>query len=113
MIDPTSVSFLVVVILIAVAFDFANGFNDAANAIATVVSTRVMSPIAAVAMAAGMNFVGAVSGTAVAKTVGKGVVDPDVITLVAVAGGVGAAATWVFTASRFGMPVSGAIRNIA
>ena len=77
MIDSSSFTFLVLVILVAVIFDFANGFNDAANAIATVVSTRVMTPIAAVIMAAGMNFVGAISGTAVAKTVGTGVVDRD------------------------------------
>ena len=113
MIDQTSLAFLIFVILIAVVFDFANGFNDAANAIATVVSTRVMSPVAAVIMAAGMNFFGAISGTAVAKTVGKGVVDPDAITLVAVAGGVAAAATWVFTATRFGMPVSGSHSLVA
>ena len=113
MIDATSFTFLIVVIMIAVTFDFANGFNDSANAIATVVSTRVMSPVAAVAMAAVMNFAGAVSGTAVAKTVGKGVVDPDVITLVAVAGGVGAASIWVFTATRFGMPVSGSHSLVA
>ena len=113
MIDETSLGFLIVVILIAVAFDFANGFNDAANAIATVVSTRVMSPLAAVLMAAAMNFAGALSGTAVAKSVGKGVVDPDSITLVTVAGGVAAAATWVFTASRFGLPVSGSHSLIA
>ena len=113
MIDQTSLAFLIFVIMIAVAFDFANGFNDAANAIATVVSTRVMSPLIAVLMAAGMNFLGAISGTAVAKTVGKGVVDPDVITLVAVAGGVAAAATWVFAATRFGMPVSGSHSLVA
>jgi PiT family inorganic phosphate transporter len=113
MIDPSSFSFLILVILIAVAFEFANGFNDAANAIATVVSTRVMSPIAAVLMAAVMNFAGALSGTAVAKAVGKGVVDPDGITLVVVAGGVAAAAIWVFAATRFGMPVSGSHSLIA
>ena len=113
MIDSTSLSFLVVVILIALAFDFVNGFNDAANAIATVVSTRVMSPIAAVIMAGAMNFVGAISGTAVAKTVGKGVVDPDSITLLTVAGGVAAAALWVLAATRIGMPVSGSHSLIA
>ncbi len=113
MIDETSFSFLVLVILIAVAFDFANGFNDAANAIATVVSTRVLSPLVAVLMAAGMNFAGAISGTAVAKAVGKGVVDPDGITLLTVAGGVAAAAVWVFVATRFGMPVSGSHSLIA
>jgi PiT family inorganic phosphate transporter len=113
MIDESSLSFLILVILIAVAFDFGNGFNDAANAIATVVSTRVMSPLAAVAMAAAMNFVGALSGTEVAKAVGKGVVEPTAITLLVVAGGVAAAATWVFTATRLGMPVSGSHSLIA
>ena len=107
MIDQTQLSFLVIVILIALVFELSNGFNDAANAIATVVSTRVMSPLTAVLMAAAMNFLGAVSGTAVAKTVGKGVVQIDDVTLVAVAGGVLAAAIWVFAATRLGMPVSG------
>ena len=113
MIDETSLAFLIVVIVIALVFDFANGFNDSANAIATVVSTRVMSPLAAVSMAGIFNFVGAISGTAVAKTVGKGVVDPDSITLLTVAGGVAAAALWVFVASRLGMPVSGSHSLIA
>ena len=113
MIDSTSLTFLVAVILIALAFDFVNGFNDSANAIATVVSTRVMSPVAAVAMAGVMNFVGAISGTAVAKTVGKGVVDPDTISLLTVAGGVAAAAIWVLLATRFGLPVSGSHSLIA
>ena len=111
MIDSSSLSFLVLVILIALVFELANGFNDAANAIATVVSTRVMSPLQAVLLAAVMNFVGAVSGTAVAKTVGKGVVDPAALSgefgMVVVAGGVLAAAVWVFGATRVGMPVSG------
>ena len=113
MIDSTSLAFLIAVIVIALAFDFANGFNDAANAIATVISTRVMSPLVAVIMAGGMNFLGAITGTAVAKTVGKGVVDPDIITLQVVAGGVAAAAAWVFLASRMGLPVSGSHSLIA
>ena len=113
MIDSTSLTFLVVVILIALIFEFANGFNDAANAIATVVSTRVMSPLTAVAMAGVMNFIGAISGTAVAKAIGKGVVDPDGITLLTVACGVAAAAIWVLLASRLGMPVSGSHSLIA
>ena len=113
MIDQSAFSFLVLVIIIALVFELSNGFNDAANAIATVVSTRVMSPLTAVLMAAVMNFLGAVSGTAVAKTVGKGVVNVDEVTLVAVAGGVGAAAVWVFAASRIGMPVSGSHSLIA
>ena len=107
MIDPSSFTFLVVVIVIALTFELSNGLNDAANAIATVVSTRVMSPLQAVLMAAVMNFVGAITGTAVALTVGKGVVDPDAVTLVTVAGGLLAAALWVFAATRIGMPVSG------
>ncbi|MCH8184474.1 MAG: inorganic phosphate transporter [Chloroflexi bacterium] len=113
MINEFSLAFLIVVIVVAVVFDFANGFNDAANAIATVVSTRVMSPLAAVLMAAAMNFVGALAGTAVAKAVAKGVVNPEDITLLTVAGGVAAAATWVFVATRFGMPVSGSHSLIA
>ena len=107
MIDQSHLSFLALVIFVALVFELSNGFNDAANAIATVVSTRVMSPLQAVLMAAVMNFLGAISGTAVAKAVGKGVVDPEVVTLVTVAGGVLAAALWVFAATRFGMPVSG------
>ena len=113
MIDQTHLSFLVLVISIALVFELTNGFNDAANAIATVVSTRVMSPLTAVLMAAVMNFLGAISGTAVAKTVGKGVVDIDEVTLVTVAGGVLAAAIWVFAATRMGMPVSGSHSLIA
>lgn len=111
MIDSTSFAFFVVVICIALVFELSNGFNDAANAIATVVSTRVMSPFQAVLMAAIMNFVGAVTGTAVAKTVGKGVVAPEALSgdlgMITVGAGVLAAALWVFVATRFGMPVSG------
>jgi len=113
MIDSASLAFLVLVILVALAFDFANGFNDAANAIATVVSTRVMSPTVAVLMAGVMNFAGAMAGTAVAKAVGKGVVDPESVTLQVVAGAVTAAAIWVFLASRLGLPVSGSHSLIA
>ena len=107
MIEQSEFAFLIVVILAALVFELSNGFNDAANAIATVVSTRVMSPLTACVMAAGMNFLGAISGTAVAKTVGKGIVSEEEITLTVVAGGVLGAAMWVFAATRFGMPVSG------
>jgi PiT family inorganic phosphate transporter len=111
MIDSSSFSFLVIVILIALVFELSNGFNDAANAIATVVSTRVMSPLQAVLMAAAMNFVGAITGTRVAETVAKGVVDPNALLggagMVAVGAGVLAAALWVFVATRLGMPISG------
>ena len=103
----SSLALLVLVIVIAIVFDFANGFNDAANAIATVVSTRVLSPTVAVLLAAAMNMAGALSGTAVAKVVGKGIVDPESVTLVTIAAGVGGAALWVLAASRMGLPVSG------
>jgi PiT family inorganic phosphate transporter len=65
-------------ILLAVTFDFINGFHDTANAIATVVSTRVLSPILAIIMAAGLNFLGAISGTEVAKTIGSGIVGTSI-----------------------------------
>ncbi|MDH5628483.1 MAG: inorganic phosphate transporter, partial [Candidatus Krumholzibacteria bacterium] len=62
-------------VILAILFDISNGWNDSANAIATVVSTRVLSPRWAVTMAACMNILGAMASTAVAKTIGKGVVD--------------------------------------
>ena len=69
-----------VVVVLALAFDFTNGIHDAANSIATVVSTRVLSPIQAVVWAAFFNFVAAyVFGTHVAMTIGKGIVQPEVV----------------------------------
>jgi len=68
----TGLLVLVIVILAGLAFDFTNGFHDSANAIATVVATRVLSPQRAVLMAGVLNFVGALSGTAVAKKSSKG-----------------------------------------
>ncbi|MBI2165204.1 MAG: inorganic phosphate transporter [Chloroflexi bacterium] len=109
----SSLLFLAVVIAAALLFDFANGFNDSANAIATVVSTRVLRPLTAVLMAAGLNFLGALSGTAVAKVVGSGIVAADAINLNTVAAAVAAAATWVFFATRLGLPVSGSHSLIA
>jgi PiT family inorganic phosphate transporter len=74
------VSFILAIIVVALAFDFINGFHDSANSIATVVATRVLSPAVAVAWAALFNFVAAfVVGTAVAKTIGRGLVDPAVL----------------------------------
>ena len=102
-----SLTLVVIVIAFALLFDISNGFNDAANAIATVVSTRVLTPLQAVLMAATMNFAGAISGTAVAKTVGSGFVDPTTVTLYTVLAAVTAAAAWIFLASRLGLPVSG------
>src|SRR5438046_7700261 len=72
--------FVLAIVLVALAFDFVNGFHDAANSIATVVSTRVLSPSFAVVWAAFFNFVAAfIFTTAVAKTIAKGIVDPAVV----------------------------------
>ena len=66
---------LVVVVVLAIVFDYINGFHDTANAIATSVATRALSPRQAILMAASFNFIGAFAGTAVAKTIGRGLVD--------------------------------------
>jgi len=77
--DP-AVGYILAIIVVALAFDFINGFHDSANSIATIVATRVLSPGAAVVWAAFFNFVAAfLVGTAVAKTIGKGLVDPSVL----------------------------------
>lgn len=70
---------LSLVILLALTFDFINGFHDTANAIATSVSTRVLKPFTAIVMSAGFNFIGAMTSTEVAKAVGKGIVQPEAI----------------------------------
>src|ERR1700690_1303305 len=69
------------VILVALAFEYINGFHDTANSIATVVSTKVLTPRQAVVMAAGTNLLGAMAGTAVAKTISSGLVDANVVSL--------------------------------
>ena len=70
---------VLVVILAALVFEFINGFHDTANSIATVVATKVLSPGQAVMLAAGMNLIGALMGTAVAKTIASGLVNTDVV----------------------------------
>jgi inorganic phosphate transporter, PiT family len=76
----STVGYILAIILVALAFDFINGFHDSANSIATVVATRVLSPAAAVLWAATFNFVAAfLVGTAVAQTIGKGLVDPSIL----------------------------------
>lgn len=97
---------LVCVIVSSVIFDFINGFHDTANAIATSVSTRVLSPKKAVAMAAVLNLVGAVSGTAVAKTVGAGLVDAGSVTQLTVLSALLAAIIWDLITWYFGLPTS-------
>ena len=73
-------AFLIIIIALALIFDYINGFHDAANSIATVVSTKVLTPLQAVVWAAFFNFIAAFTvGTAVAKTIGKGLIDPSVV----------------------------------
>ncbi|ADI01466.1 MAG TPA: inorganic phosphate transporter [Syntrophothermus lipocalidus] len=75
-----SLALLLLVIALALLFDYVNGFHDTANAIATSVSTKALTPRGAIMVAAGLNFLGALSGTGVAKTIGKGLVAPEVVT---------------------------------
>jgi len=97
---------LILVILAAVIFEYSNGFHDAANAIATVVSTRVLTPRQAIAMAAFFNFTGALVGGAVASTIGKGLVDTDVVTMTTVLCAVIAAFGWNIATWWLGLPSS-------
>jgi PiT family inorganic phosphate transporter len=95
------------VIVLALAFDFVNGFHDAANSIATVVATRVLKPLQAVAWAAFWNFIAfAVLGTEVAKTIAKGVVDPTVISIGVIFAGLVGAIFWNVLTAYLGLPSS-------
>ena len=98
---------LVVTLLLVLGAEFVNGLTDAANAIATVVSTRVLSPGKAVIMAAVFNLLGVlVTGTAVATTIGKGIVDPEIVTVEVVAAAMLTIVVWSTAAWRFGIPTS-------
>ncbi|MFY9262334.1 MAG: inorganic phosphate transporter [Actinomycetaceae bacterium] len=116
--DPMILALVIAIVAIALIFDFTNGFHDAANAIATSVATRALTPRAALVMAAVMNFVGAFLGTGVAETIGSGIVtapeqpicvdgtcgDPTFLFIV-LAGVVGAI-VWNMTTWYFGLPSS-------
>ena len=98
---------LLLVLLLVLAAEFTNGLTDAANAIATVVSTRVLTPRKAVIMAAVFNMVGVlVTGTAVATTIGKDIVRPEIITIEVVGAAVLTVVVWTTTAWFFGIPTS-------
>ena len=104
---PDGILPLLPVLLLILAAEFVNGWTDAPNAIATVVSTRVLSPSAAVLMAAVLNIVGAmVTGTAVAATIGKGIVSPEVITLPVIAAAMITIVLWSTVTWRYGIPTS-------
>ncbi|MGE5372751.1 MAG: anion permease [Solirubrobacterales bacterium] len=101
---------LVLIVIIALAFDFVNGFNDTANVIATSVSTRALTPQTAIIVATVFNFIGAFSGTALAKTIGKGIIPPEnlagpfahSILIAALLGAI----TWNLITWYFGIPSS-------
>src|SRR6476646_1883702 len=96
----------ITVVIAAVIFEYSNGFHDAANAIATVVSTKVLTPRQAIAMAAFFNLTGALMGGAVASTVGKGLVDTNVVNLGTVLCALIAAFTWNILTWWLGLPSS-------
>lgn len=98
---------IAIIILVALLFDFLNGMNDAANSIATVVSTGVLSPKIAVLWAAFFNFVAAFGfGVAVAKTIGKGIVDPQIVTEDLILAALLGAIVWTHLCTRYGFPIS-------
>src|SRR5213076_1939787 len=96
----------IVVMLAAIAFEYINGFHDAANAIATVVSTKVLTPRQAIAMAAFFNLTGALMGTAVATTIGKGIVDTKVVDMKTVLCALLGAIIWNLLTWWLGLPSS-------
>ena len=102
----TGLVLVIVVVVLGLAFEYVNGFHDAANAIATVVATRVLTPLQAVLMAGVLNLAGALSGVAVAKTVGAGIVDPKVVTQDLVVAALIAAITWDLITWWLGLPTS-------
>lgn len=104
MLDASTLIFLIVAL--ALLFDFTNGWNDSANAIATVVATRVLKPLTAVLLAAIFNLIGALAFEAVAKTIGGGLVDPANITLVVIIAILIGGIAWNTTMTLIGMPIS-------
>ena len=97
----------IVAIIAALFFDFINGFHDAANSIATVVGTRVLKPLQAVTLAAVANFVGPfLFGVAVATTIGKGIINPDFVTIYIILGALSGAIAWNVITWWWGLPSS-------
>jgi len=94
-------------IIVALIFDFVNGFNDSANSVATVIGTRVLKPLQAVTLSAISNFIGPfIFGVAVATTIAKGIVSPDDITVYMIIGGLAGAIGWSTLCTYFGLPIS-------
>ena len=97
---------LLLIILMAVGFGFTNGLNDAANTIATTIGTRALSPRNALILASIFNFAGAATGLEVARTIGKGILTPESISLLTVIAGLASVITWAGLATYYGLPVS-------
>src|SRR5262249_44943381 len=105
--DTFMIYIVVGLVFVALTFDYINGFHDAGNSIATVVSTRVLSPGKAVIWAAFFNFIAAFTfGTAVASTVGSGMIDIKVVTFAVIFGGLTGAIIWDLITWFFGLPTS-------
>jgi PiT family inorganic phosphate transporter len=102
----TALILLILILLLAVFFDFVNGFHDTANAIATVVATRVLTPTQAILMASSLNFIGAMTGTAVAKTIASGLVPGEFATSHAIIAALLAAIVWNLITWYYGIPSS-------
>lgn len=99
--------YVIFIIFVALVFDFLNGMNDAANSIATIVSTRVLSPRFAVLWAAFFNFAAAFGfGVAVATTIGKGIIDPNIVTPDLILGALVGAIAWTHFCTQYGYPIS-------
>jgi len=94
-------------IIAALIFDFVNGFNDAANSVATVIGTRVLKPFHAVLLTAAANFAGPfIFGVAVATTIAKGILNPEDVTIYMIIGGLIGATSWASLCTYFGLPIS-------
>lgn len=100
------IAWFIIIIILSIGFAVVNGAHDAANAIATVIGTKVLSPVKAIAMAAILNFAGAATGLAVAHTIGKGIVSANFITYQVIIAALIVAVLWEFITLRIGMPVS-------
>ena len=103
---PDLIGLLLLTVVLALLFDFSNGWHDCANAVATVVSTRVLSPLAAVMLAGALNVAGAFFSTAVAKMIGGGIVFPEAITSAVVAAALAGAILWNLVTLILGLPTS-------
>lgn len=103
---PEHLPVLGLVLLLVLGAELVNGWTDAPNAIATVISTRVLTPLQAVLMASTLNILGAMSGTAVAATIGKGIVDPEVVNTVTVGAAMVGIIAWSTAAWYLGLPTS-------